>query len=100
MCWMLLRDTGITVRSLQWHFFSLGAGFLLLEAQIISKMALLFGTTWLVNSIVISGLLVLILMANTLAAYRPSFPTTIAYAGLFATLAVGALLPVKTIFVA
>ncbi len=47
--------------TLNWHFFFLGAGFFLLEAQIISKMALLFGTTWLVNSIVISGLLLLII---------------------------------------
>ena len=100
LCVMLLRDMGTPIRSIGWHFFFLGAGFLLLEAQIISKMALLFGTTWLVNSIVISGLLVLILAANTLASYRPAFPTTVAYVGLFATLAVGVLLPVKTIFLA
>src|SRR5439155_480150 len=48
LCWVLLRDTGTTLRSLQWHFFFLGAGFMLLEAQIVSKMALLFGTTLLV----------------------------------------------------
>src|SRR5205807_5104601 len=40
LCWMLLRDTGAGLRSTRWHFFFLGAGFLLLEAQIVSKMAL------------------------------------------------------------
>jgi hypothetical protein len=49
-------------------FFSLGAAFLLVEVQSISKMALLFGTTWVVNSIVISGILAMILLSNLVAA--------------------------------
>jgi len=97
---MLLRDMGTPIRSVQWHFFFLGAGFLLLEAQIISKMALLFGTTWLVNSIVISGLLLLILAANTVVGMRGDFPIALSYAGLFATLAIGFFLPVRAIFFA
>ncbi|HYM13147.1 MAG TPA: methyltransferase domain-containing protein, partial [Bryobacterales bacterium] len=68
LCWLLMRRTGIGGGSIQWHFFFLGAGFLLLEAQIISKFALLFGTTWVVNSVVISGVLVLIVAANFLVA--------------------------------
>ena len=94
----LVRDTGTPLRSLRWHFFFLGAGFLLLEAQIISKMALLFGTTWLVNSIVISGLLLLILLANLLVKLRPAFPVSWAYAGLFATLLLGLVIPIERIF--
>ena len=35
--WWFLRETGISAASLRWHFFFLGAGFMLLEAQIISK---------------------------------------------------------------
>src|SRR2546427_7691593 len=31
LCWVLLRDTGTPMRALRWHFFFLGAGFLLLE---------------------------------------------------------------------
>ena len=100
LCVLLLRDMGTPIRSLQWHFFFLGAGFLLLEAQIISKIALLFGTTWVVNSIVIGGLLVLILLANTLVGFKPTFPVTPAYVGLLATLAVGYLVPVRAIFFA
>jgi len=64
-CWQLLRRTGTDLASLHWHFFFLGAGFMLLEAQIVSKMALLFGTTWLVNSVVVGGLLLLIVAANS-----------------------------------
>lgn len=67
------RSIDIHVRSLRFEFFFLGAAFLLLEAQIISKMALLFGTTWVVNSIVISVLLALILAANAVAAKFPPF---------------------------
>lgn len=49
---------------LNFHFFFLGAAFLLLEFQNISKATLLLGSTWLVNSFVITGILVLILLAN------------------------------------
>jgi hypothetical protein len=45
-------------------FFSMGAGFLLLETQVISRLALFFGTVWQVNGIVISALLLALLMAN------------------------------------
>jgi len=55
-------------RRLNWHFFFLGAAFLLLEFQNISKTSLLFGSTWLVNSFIISAILILILIANVIAA--------------------------------
>src|SRR5438552_15470071 len=100
MCWMLLRDTGITVRSLQWHFFFLGAGFLLLEAQIVSKMALLFGTTWLVNCVVIGGLRVLIVAANVLGQVVARFPLSIAYAGIFASIALSYFIPLQKLLFA
>jgi len=58
-----------------WHFFFLGAAFLLLEVQIVSRLALFFGTTWIVNSIVISGVLIMILLSNFVAEQwsRPSY---------------------------
>jgi spermidine synthase len=82
------------VRRVLWHFFFLGAGFMLLEAQIISKMALLFGTTWLVNSIVISGLLLLIVAANSVRLRGMQISYPLAYGGLFLALAVNWLIPV------
>ena len=98
LCWTLLRDTGVAMRSLRWHFFFLGAGFLLLEAQIISKMALLFGTTWVVNSIVIAGLLTLIVAANFLVKFKPDFPVGMAYAGIFLTLMASYWIPLQSFF--
>jgi SAM-dependent methyltransferase len=47
-------------------FFCMGAGFLLLETQVISRLALFFGTTWQVNGVVISAMLVALLLANAL----------------------------------
>lgn len=49
------------------HFFSLGAGFLLLETKSITEFALLIGSTWLTNSIVFVAILVMILLANLVA---------------------------------
>ena len=45
-------------------FFAMGAGFLLLETQIVSRLALYFGTTWQVNGIVIAAILAALLFAN------------------------------------
>ena len=59
------------------HFFFLGCAFLLLEFQNVSKASLLFGSTWIVNSYIISSILILILLANLFVSYfkvRRSFP--------------------------
>jgi hypothetical protein len=48
------------------HFFLLGAGFLLLEVRNITALALVFGSTWLVTSVVISAVLLMALAANAL----------------------------------
>jgi SAM-dependent methyltransferase len=77
------------------HFFLLGAGFMLLEAQIVSKMALLFGTTWMVNSIVISGLLVLIVIANLVFERWPSYPLTVPYVGVVLSLILAYFIPLR-----
>jgi SAM-dependent methyltransferase len=92
------RRLGPTISGMQWHFFFLGAGFLLMEVQIVSKMALLFGTTWLVNSIVISGLLLLIVVANVVVDNVRRVPTWLAYAGLFSTMLVGYVVPGDALF--
>jgi spermidine synthase len=52
-----------------WHFFFLGAAFLLLEVQNISKASVVLGNTWEVNAVIISSVLSMILLAN-LVAYR------------------------------
>lgn len=47
-----------------WYFFFLGAGFLSLETQLVSRLALYFGTTWLVNCIAITAILLVLVGAN------------------------------------
>ena len=52
--------------------FFLGAGFMLLETKGVVHMALLFGSTWVVNSIVFFAILVMILLSNLFVlAFRP-----------------------------
>ncbi|HMB83595.1 MAG TPA: hypothetical protein VKI40_06025 [Terriglobales bacterium] len=57
-----IPEARIRVPSL--FFFSMGAGFLLLETQVVSRLALYFGTTWQVNGIVIAAILSALLLAN------------------------------------
>lgn len=80
------------------HFLFLGAGFMLLEVQIVSKMALLFGTTWIVNAVVISGLLFLIVAANMIYDHWKRFPLWLAYTGLFLSLAAMYTVPLEHLF--
>jgi hypothetical protein len=98
LCRSFMRQTGAIMGSLRWHFFFLGAGFLLLEAQIISKMALLFGTTWLVNSIVIAGLMLLIVASNFFVQWNPKIPVMVGYLGILFTIAAGYIVPLEQLF--
>jgi spermidine synthase len=69
-------------------FFAMGAGFLLLETQVISRLALFFGTVWQVNGIVISALLMALLLANVWVDRSPkSLPRFWVLAALLAGLA-------------
>lgn len=60
---ILLRET-----SFDWRFFGLGAGFLLIEVQSVTKAGLLFGSTWIVNCLIVSQILVWILLSNLIYA--------------------------------
>ena len=100
ICGWFLRQTSGERGGGELHFLFLGAGFMLLEAQIVSKMALLFGTTWVVNAIVVSGLLCLIVAANLFYSSMPRIPLWIPYAGLFLTLALMFGVPVEKLFFA
>jgi SAM-dependent methyltransferase len=98
VCFVAAQRIGLGARSLHLEFFFLGAGFMLLEAQIISRMALLFGTTWIVNSIVISVLLLLIIAANGIAAIAPRLRYEIGYAGIVLTIAAAYFIPLQAFF--
>lgn len=77
-----------------WNFLLLGAAFALLETRGITEIALVFGSTWLTNTIVIGAILVMILLANLVVSrWRPRL--AFVYAGLFLVLALDYLLPLQ-----
>jgi len=71
------------------HMFFLGAGFLLMEVYAINRLALLFGTTWLVSAITIGLVLVMILCANLTTAFMRGDRRPIAYCALASALTIG-----------
>jgi hypothetical protein len=68
------------------HFAAMGAAFLLLEVQSISKASVVLGNTWDVNAVIISALLVMVLLANALAPLLAFVPTALIYVVLLATI--------------
>jgi SAM-dependent methyltransferase len=94
------RQASGEAKSVDLHFLLLGAGFMLLEVQIVSQMALLFGTTWVVNSVVVAGILCLIVAANLVYGSFPRIPLPIAYAGLFLSLIAMFAVPREKLFFA
>ena len=80
------RATELTTRwnRSHWHFLFLGAAFLLLEVQNISKAAVVLGNTWEVNAVIISGVLVMILLANLIEVRFSNIPLNIIYGVLIA----------------
>ena len=75
------------------RMFFLGAAFMLLETKAVVQMALLFGSTWLVNSAVFFTALVLILAANLYVLKMPSVRLGWHYAGLLVLLSASVLVP-------
>jgi len=83
-----------------YQMMSLGAAFLLLELQSIAHLALLYGNTWLTLSVVLSGVLTLILLANVLVLRLGEAigkRIELLYLGLFAAIACSYLLPFESI---
>jgi hypothetical protein len=68
LAFLLIGTLVPKVQSFQPAFFFLGAAFLLMETKAVTTLALLFGSTWVVNSVVFFWFLVEILVANLLVA--------------------------------
>ena len=79
------------------HLFLLGAGFMLLETRSITNASLLFGATWIVNAIVISGILAVVFLGNLLVLRGVRLPRKACYIALFALLLTGFLVPLHWI---
>ena len=77
------------------QMFFLGAGFMLVETKAVVHMALLFGGTWIVNSVVIFAVLVMILAANLFVFAAKPVRLGPYYAGLFLSLTISALVPME-----
>ena len=86
------RVAGISLRSFSPHFFLLGAAFLLLETRSLVTFGLLFGTTWTVNALVFAAILLSVLAAIGVNAWRAP-PPRFLYAGLALALLVAYALP-------
>ncbi|GAC1477984.1 MAG: hypothetical protein NVS1B4_21380 [Gemmatimonadaceae bacterium] len=77
--------------------FFLGAGFMLVETKSVTEMSLLFGSTWVVNVLVFTSILVTILVANVavMRTRRPRLDWL--FGGLFASLAIAWATPASTL---
>jgi hypothetical protein len=78
-----------------WNFLLLGAGFALQETKGITDIALLFGSTWITNIVVISAILIVILLANLAVARIGGMPLWSIYVALFATLLFNYFVPLR-----
>ena len=64
MTLLMTRGEFTVAKISTWNFFFLGAGFLLLETQMVSRLALYFGATWWVNCVALSAILIMLVVAN------------------------------------
>jgi hypothetical protein len=83
---------GRTVGTQDAHFFFLGMGFMLLETKSIGDCSLYFGTTWLVTSIVVAGVLLMVFAANLVATRMRRFSIFL-YLPLFGSLVILYMVP-------
>jgi SAM-dependent methyltransferase len=80
-----------------WPFFFMGCAFTLLETRSIVQFLLLFGATWLVNSLVFFAILLVVLIANWLAARYKFSQLWLLYTLLLIALVLNFALPLKTL---
>jgi hypothetical protein len=87
---LLVRVTAGRLRSMGRYLdlFCMGAAFLLLETKNVVQFALLFGTTWFVNSLVFLGILLAVYLAIEVARRVELGPSWRLYAGLLVALGI------------
>jgi len=91
------RLTGPSKGPWSWHFFFLGAGFMLLETKSIVQFALLWGSTWSSASLAIASVLVMALVAAIIVSRVDLRRRAPIVAILFALLALNYFVPVGRI---
>jgi hypothetical protein len=93
------RRSGTSLRQFSPHFFVLGIAFLLLETKSLATFSLLFGTTWIVNSLVFFAVLASVLAAifvNQRVRFRNPF---LLYGALFGSIALAIVLPPASLLI-
>ncbi len=80
------------------QMFLLGAAFMLLETRAVTQLSLLFGSTWIVNTSVFGGVLLMVLAANMLAARLKTYRRALWYLLLAISLIVLWILPLQPFF--
>ena len=86
------------VTGLHGDFLLLGVGFTLMESSAVVRLALLFGSTWVVNAVVFSSVLLTIFGANTLVQRGLAPPLRPAWAGLALCVVANYAFPVSSLF--
>ena len=92
---LLVRVVGGPIRTMRPYadLFFMGAAFLLLETKNVATFALLFGTTWLVNALVFTSVLLVVLAAvETTRRFRTP-PLPVVFAGILAALGLAWAIP-------
>ena len=82
---------------INYHFFFLGSAFLLIETKSVLELALLFGSTWIVNSFVFGSILIMILFANLLITKLRNISLPFCYLCLLASLLINFFVPFNAI---
>ncbi len=99
MVWRAARASGTSFRRFSPHFFLLGVAFLLLETRSLVTFSLLFGSTWLVNSLVFFAVLASVLAAIAINARYPIRNPIPLYVALLASILVAYVLPPAALLV-
>jgi hypothetical protein len=82
-------------RGLDATMFLMGAGFLLVETKSVTEMSLLFGSTWTVNLLVFTSILIMVLAANLVVQRLPRLDTKPLFVGLLLSLGIAYAVPVS-----
>jgi hypothetical protein len=95
LAWFSMRKVYPDASSVNWHFFYLGGAFLLIEFKIITELALLFGSTWIVNAIAVTVVLIMVLIANLIVDRTRAIDLKWLYLLLVITLVISYVVPVE-----
>ena len=93
------QRSGTSIRQFSPHFFVLGIAFLLLETKSLATFSLLFGTTWIVNSLVFFAVLASVLLAifvNQRVRFRNPI---LLYLALFGSIALAIVVPPASLLI-